>query len=102
MKKVMVIGRVVLALSVTAFFAIPAFAQWPAGGDDGGNEAWQAMHEACEEGDWEAMAGAAEAYHEDSDDGHCDFDGDEESGGSYSSGWGGMMDSGHMGGSSWR
>ncbi|MFH1647361.1 MAG: hypothetical protein ABID71_06750 [Chloroflexota bacterium] len=99
MKKVLVIGLVVLALSVTAFFAIPAFAHWPTGGDEGGNEAWQAMHEACEEGDWEAMAGAAEAYHEDNDDDHCSFDGDEDGDVSYS-GWGGMMGGGMMGG--WR
>ena len=66
MKKLLLIGSIVLVLGllITGFTA-PLFAHSP---DDGGatleNEgAWDAMHEACANGDWEAMTEAAEEVH---------------------------------------
>lgn len=46
-----------LAFGITSVFAHNS--------DDGqaSEEAWEAMHEACESGDWEAVAEAAEAVH---------------------------------------
>ncbi len=66
MKKLLLIGSIVLILGLLiAGFTTPIFAHGP---DDGGatpadEEAWEAMHEACENGDWEAMAEAAEEVH---------------------------------------
>lgn len=78
-----------------AGLAIPAFAH---GAEDTATyeDAWYAMHEGCEDGDWEVM----EEIHEEgfdhmqhhSEDYHTNEDGDETSSG-Y---WGGM--GGHMGG----
>ncbi len=94
MKKLILIGSIVAVLGLLiAGFTTPIFAH---GTDDGGaapdnDTAWEAMHEACESGDWEAMAEAAgEAHGEDFDympyhDGYTADDG-----------WGGMG-GGHMG-----
>lgn len=77
MKKILVVGLVIVTLSLLASLAIPALAHGPGDGDavTTNGEAWEAMHEACENGDWEAMAEAAEEAHGE---------------------WGGM--GGHMGG----
>ena len=93
MKKLLLLGSILLVLGLTiATFAIPIFAHGP---DDGegtpaDETAWEAMHEACENGDWEAMTEAAEEVHGE------DFDGmpyhDEED--HVHHWWGG---SGHMG-----
>lgn len=85
MNRTLIIGLVIVALSVAAFFTLPALANGPVDGDAGtpGDAAWQEMHEACEEGNWEAMAEAAAKFHADTDDNHCDGNGYEE--------WGGMM-----------
>ena len=73
MKKLLLIGSIVLVLGLLIVgFATPIFAHSP---DDGGatpesEEAWEAMHEACESGDWETMAEAAEEAHGEDWDGH--------------------------------
>ncbi len=100
MKKLLLIGSIVLVIglliagSTTSIFAH--------GSDDGevtpaNGVAWEAMHEACEDGDWESMEEAAEEVHgEDFSDMPCH---DESYDGSRvpTGGWGGGM-GGHMGG----
>ena len=77
---------------VATVLAIPILAHGPDDGEptraDG--ETWEAMHEACVSGDWEAMAEAAEEVHgEDLDYMPCHGEGD------YTPNrWGGMA--GHM------
>lgn len=69
MKKIILIGAAVASLTaLIVFFALPVLAQGPgAGGATPPNQdAWQAMHEACLKGDWEAMARAAEEIHSNS------------------------------------
>ncbi len=97
MKKLLLIGSIVLVLGLLiAGFTTPIFAH---SRDDGGatpanEEAWKAMHEACESGDWEAMAKAAEAVHGE------DFDYmpyHDENDYAPAGGWGGHM-GGMMGG----
>ena len=65
MKKILVVGLVIAILSLLASLAIPALAHGPEDGEgvSTNEEAWEAMHEACEEGDWEAMAEVAEEVH---------------------------------------
>ena len=77
MKKILVVGLVIVILSLLASLAIPALAHGSGDGDTvpTNGEAWEAMHGACENGDWEGMAEAAEEAHGE---------------------WGGM--GGHMGG----
>ena len=96
MKKLLLIGSILLVLGLLIVgFTTPIFAHSP---DDGGvtpanEDTWEAMHEACESGDWAAMAGAAEEAHgEDFDYMPCH---DEDDYGSPTGRWGGM--SGHMG-----
>ena len=66
MKKLLLIGSIVLVLGLLIVgFTAPIFAHGP---DDGGvasanEEAWEAMHEACESGDWEAMGEGHAEYH---------------------------------------
>ncbi len=95
MKKLLLIGSILLVLGLLiAGLTTPLFAHGP---DDGGatpanGEAWAAMHEDCENGDWGAMADAAEEVHgEDFDVMPCHSEGDYAS-----DGWGGM--GGHMSG----
>jgi len=91
MKKFLLLGSIMLVLGLLiAGFATPIFAHGP---DDGGaapdgGTAWEAMHEACENGDWEAMAEAAAEVHGDDFAHHF---------GEYAPAnrWGGMW--GHMG-----
>jgi len=88
MKRILLVGLVVA--SIVAGFAIPAFAHGLQGGEaaPADQDAWESMHEACETGDWEAMAEAAEEVHgEDFGDMPCHGDGDNR--------WDGM--GGHMG-----
>jgi len=94
MKKLLLIGSILLVLGLLIVgFTTPIFAHGP---DDGGatlenEEAWEAMHEACESGDWEAMAEAAEKVHKDDfDDMLCHSEDD------YAPHWWGGM-GGHMG-----
>ena len=85
MKKLLMIGSIVLVLGLLIIGSTTTiFAHGP---DDGGvtpadEEAWEAMHEACESGDWEAMAEAAEEAH------------GEDMGGHMGGGWGSMMGQG--------
>jgi len=96
MKK-LIIGIVIGTLAALAFTAVPILAH---GGTDEGDTTlpdqatWDEMHEACEEGDWDAMAQAAEQYHEDNGFASCH---DEDDNFENSSGFGGMM-GGHTGG----
>ncbi len=100
MKKVLMVGLVMVTLGLLAGFAIPVFAHGLDEDVPTDQEAWEAMHEACETGDWEAMAEAAEEVHgEDFDSMPChgeDYYSSEEENRSSTSGWGGM--GGHMGG----
>ncbi len=106
MKKLLLIGSIVLVLGLLiAGFTTPIFAHGP---DDGGatlagEETWEAMHEACEDGDWEAMTEVAEEVHgEDFDNMPChgedyyapdrwDGMGGHMGGSMMGGGWGGMM-----------
>jgi len=95
MKKLLVIGLVVIIIGLLAGFAVPALAHGPEDGETTptDQETWEAMHEACEDGDWDAMAEAAEEVHgEDFDSMPCH----DEGGDSSDDHWGGM--GGHMGG----
>ncbi len=106
MKKFLLVSLVAVgSVILIAGFATPLFAHAP---DDGGatalNEnAWEAMHEACEDGDWEAMAEAAEEVHGadygdmpyHNEDNHTHADGEGSMGGHMS---GDMTRSGMMGG----
>ncbi len=101
MRRTLVIVTVVTILSLGAVFTVPVFADNPTDGDTGtpDQETWQAMHEACEEGDWEAMAEEFEEVHEDLGYAACHSDeypatGDTEQ--TFPNRWGGM--GGHMGG----
>ena len=101
MRKLLLIGAAVAVVGLLIVgFATPIFAQNP---DDGGvtpadEEAWADMHEACENGDWEAMIGAAERVHgEDFSDMPCH----DEEGYTTAGGWG-MMGGGMTGGGMYR
>lgn len=101
MKKILLIGIVIATVGLVAGFSIPAFAHDPGEAATPEGEAWQAMHEACEAGDWEAMEQAAEEFHEQSGYGDCHGYGPSDEDMDSSSGWGGMMGrgwGGHMGG----
>ncbi len=103
MTKVLVVVLVMVTLSLLAGLAIPAFAHWPEDREapSADQEAWEAMHEACEEGDWEAMAEAAEEVHgEDFSSMPCHDKGyyaPEEENPPSTNRWGGMMGRGMMG-----
>lgn len=108
MKKYLLIGSVLAILTLLmVVFVIPVLAHVPEGGETAPaeQEAWEVMHEACEDGDWEAMDEAAgEVSGEDfasmpcHDEGYYSSDeGDRVS----PRGWGGMgggMMGGGMGG----
>ena len=91
MKRLLLIGSIVLVLGLLIIgSATSLFAHGTEGGEDtpSNEEAWQAMHEACENGDWEAMAEAAEEAHGE------DFEHMPYHDGNYHTpvnGWGGMM-----------
>ncbi len=101
MKRILLVGLVVASLGLLAAgFAIPAFAHGPGGGEatPADQDAWESMHEACETGDWEAMAEAAEEVHgEDFGDMPCHGDGDNRWDGMGGHMGGGMMGGGMMG-----
>ncbi len=101
MKKYLLIGSVLAILSLlTVVFAIPILAHGPEDGETApaDQETWGAMHEACEDGDWEAMAEAAEEVHgKDFSSMPCHDEGYSSSGEGWR-GMGGHMGSGMMGG----
>ena len=102
MKKILIVSLVLVSLVLVAVFTVPIFAHGPEDGEPADQDAWGAMHEACESGDWEAMAEAAEEVHgDDFDYSSCGGDGYYAPGEDASSAtrWGGM--GGHMGGSGW-
>jgi hypothetical protein len=99
-KKIIIIGAIVTTLILA--FAIPALAHGPdegGGAVQPGGSSWQAMHEACESGDWEAMEEAAEEFHQEYGYGyhHHGYGSWEEEnsgdgwGGHMGRGWGGHM-----------
>ena len=99
MKRILLVGLVIAVLSLVAGFAVPVFAHGPTDGDEGSpdQETWQAMHEACEEGNWEAMVEVAEDVHEGLSYAPCHgYEYPFSDDGSPNS-WGGTM-GGHMGG----
>ena len=92
MKKILILGSILLVLVAAAIgFTSPLFAHNSSESEitptDG--KAWEAMHEACWNGDWEAMAEAAEESHGEGWHNHM-------SGGTWDNGWHGM--GGHMNG----
>ena len=64
MKRILMVGLVLAGLAVVGY-AIPVLAHGPEGtGNATTNEAtWETMYEACQTGDWEAMAEAAREFH---------------------------------------
>ena len=96
MRKLLLIGSILLVLGLLVIgFATPIFAHSPDDGEitpaNGG--AWEAMHEACEEGDWEAMAEwHAQCYGEEGT-----MNGGMMRGGMMGGGMGGHMGRGMMG-----
>lgn len=91
----LLVGLVMAILGVlVAGFASPIFAHGPDGGGatPPNDEAWEEMHQACENGDWEAMAEAAEEAHGDDFD-HMPYHDEDDHAHHW---WGGM--GGHMGG----
>lgn len=68
MKKGMILGLIAGMALMAAVLAVPVFAHGPDTGTEAapttGGEAWQGMWNACVTGDWEAMAEAAEEFHE--------------------------------------
>jgi hypothetical protein len=105
LKKIFLIGIIITTVGLIAGFSIPAFAHDPGEAAAPVGDAWQAMHEACESGDWEAMAESAEEFHEQNGYGDCpgygfsDGDADSTSGtnGMMGGGWGGHMGGNMMG-----
>ncbi len=104
MKKILLVGLIVVAVGLAAGFAVPVLGHDPVDKNSGISEqgTWQAMHEACQEGDWDAMAEAAQEVHEGLGYGPCHIYGSSysEDGsansrggmmGGHMSGWGGMM-----------
>ena len=66
MKKILILGSILLVLvAATIGFTSPLFAHNSSDSEitpaDG--ESWEAMHEACSNGDWDTMAEAAEEFH---------------------------------------
>lgn len=101
MKRIMMVGLVVAGLAVVGY-AIPVFAHGPedTGRATTNQDTWEAMYEACETGDREAMAEAAKEVHGE-DLGYMPCNGEgyyahEEGGQIPANHWGGMWD--HMGG----
>ncbi len=100
MKKLLLVGSIALVLGLLIIgLTTPILAHDP---NDGGaapadEEAWEAMHEACEEGDWEAMTEAAEEVHgEDFGDMPC-HDEDDHTHANHGDDMGGHMGRGMMG-----
>lgn len=108
MLKALLIGIVVVASGILVA-SLPVFAHSAEDGEGApSDQEWAAMHEACEIGDWDAMAETAEETHgEDFEDMPCHDDTDHADQGetlgddNYSGAtWGhmgeGMMDGGHV------
>lgn len=101
MKRILLVGLVVAGLAVIGY-AVPVFAHGPeaTGTATTNQDTWGAMYEACQTGDWEAMAEAAEAVHGE-DFGYMPHYGEgyytpEVGGQGPANNWGGMWD--HMSG----
>ncbi len=96
MKKLLIGVLLGLTLGLAAGFAIPAFARAPDDGAPPTDEAWTKMHEACQNGDWEAMAEAAQEWHGTSGSPPCqgNYTPDGGTGSTTGPGWGGMMSGG--------
>ncbi|OGO30788.1 MAG: hypothetical protein A2Z29_03805 [Chloroflexi bacterium RBG_16_56_11] len=107
MRKILLITGIIVVLGLLiGLWAVPALAEGP---DDPvppqvGQETWEKMHQACADGDWEAMAEAAEEAHQGldyapchGDDNQADVAGDQSFPGRWS-GMGGHMQGGMMGG----
>ena len=101
MKRILVIGSMIAVLSLSLVIAIPVLAHGSGDGDPAlaDQEVWEVMHEACEDGDWEAMGEAAEGVHgEDFNSMPC-HDEDDYSSNDDGHGMSGHMGGGKMGGS---
>jgi len=103
MKKLLLLGSIVLVLGLLIAGSTAIFAHGP---DDSeaiapNGEAWSAMHEACINGDWEKMAEAAKEFHGEDFEympHHGYYDRDHRYGHNHQQyGWGGHMGRGMMG-----
>ncbi len=65
MKKILLVGLIVAAVGLAAGFAVPALGHGLVSSNSGTSDhgTWLAMHEACQEGDWDAMAETAQEVH---------------------------------------
>ena len=101
MKTSLLVGLAMVGLALlVAGFGVPVFAHAPEGGEatTANQETWEAMHEACETGDWEAMADAAAEVHGE-DFGYMPCHGEGYHPANPGGGMGGHMGGGMMG---WR
>lgn len=108
MKRVLLFGAIIAALSLLGGLVVPVLADVPEDGETASveQEAWEVMHEACEDADWEVMDEAAgEVLGEDfasmpcHDEGYYSSDeGDRVSPRGWDGMGGGMMGSGMGGG----
>lgn len=107
-KKALMVGIVVAAVALATGFTLPALAQGPEKSPDT-TANWQAMHDACVNGDWAAMQKAAQEAHGDNlDNTPCHGQDDQPQPGNQTTnpgsgmmgGWngGGMMGGGWNGG----
>ncbi len=101
MKKILLVGLIVAAVGLAAGFAVPALGHGLVSSNSGTSDhgTWLAMHEACQEGDWDAMAETAQEVHEDLGYGPCHNYGYSSSQDASANNQAAMM-GGHMGG--WR
>jgi len=98
MRKVLLLGSIVLVLGLLiAGFTTPIFAHGPDDATPADGEMWETMHEACESGDWEAMAEAAEEAHGEDLDYMLCHDEDDYAPANRWDGMDGHMGSGMMG-----
>ena len=100
MRGILITGLVIILVGALTVLAIPVLAHGQTEGDKGtvDQETWETMHEACEEGNWDAMVEAAEEVHEELGYAPCHGDDYQSSEDGNPNSWGGMM-GGHMGGS---
>lgn len=98
MKKILLAGLIVLSLVLlSVFVVVPSFAQ--NGENRGDSEVWQEMHQACVNGDWDAMLKVMQNIDYDDMPCHQGYPGTQQpspENGSSAFRWNGM--GGHMGG----
>ncbi len=96
MKKLLLIGSLIVVMgALFIIFGMPALAQRSDNVTPPNQQAWQDMYQACRNGDWSAMADAAQRAHGDNWNGMMGGWSNPSGGNSGTgSGWGGMMGGG--------